>query len=44
MAAPAFLVAQRMPALAIATLTIAVNLIAGDVSARAGGKLARKAI
>ena len=44
MAAPALLVALRMPALAIAALTIAVNLIVGDVSAHAGGKLARKTI
>ena len=41
---PALLVALRMPALAIATLTIAINLIVDDVSAHAGGKLARRMI
>ena len=39
MAAPALLVALRMPALAIA-----INLIVDDVSAHVGGKLARRMI
>lgn len=37
-------IAPLVPALAIATLTIAINLIVDDVSAHAGGKLARRMI
>ena len=37
-------IAPLVPALAIATLTIAINLIVDDVSAHAGGKLAKRMI
>ena len=37
-------IAPLVPALAIATLTIAINLIVDDVSAHAGGRLAKKMI
>ena len=37
-------IAPLVPALAIATLTIAINLIVDDVSAHAGGRLARRMI
>ena len=37
MIAPALIVAPRMPAPALAVPTSAVDLIAGDVSAHAGG-------
>jgi len=37
-------VAPLVPALAIATLTIAINLIVDDVSAHAGGRLAKRMI
>ena len=37
-------IAPLVPALAIATLTIAINLIVDDVSAFAGGKLAKRMI
>ena len=37
-------IAPLVPAMAIATLTIAINLIVDDVSAHAGGKLARRMI
>ena len=37
-------IAPLVPALAIATLTIAINMIVDDVSAHAGGKLAKRMI
>ena len=37
-------VAPLMPALAIATLTISVNMIVDDISAATGGKLAKRMI
>ena len=37
-------VAPLMPALAIATLTISVNMIVDDISAQSGGKLAKRMI
>ena len=37
-------IAPLVPALAIATLTIAINVIVDDVSAHAGGKLAKRMI
>ena len=37
-------VAPLMPALAIATLTISVNMIVDDISAHSGGKLAKRMI
>ena len=37
-------IAPLVPALAIATLTIAINIIVDDVSAHAGGKLAKRMI
>ena len=37
-------IAPLVPALAIATLTIAINLIVDDISAHAGGKLAKRMI
>lgn len=37
-------IASLAPALALATLTIAINLIVDDISAHAGGSLARKMI
>ena len=37
-------IAPLVPALAIATLTIAINLIVDDISAHAGGRLARRMI
>ena len=37
-------IAPLVPALAIATLTIAVNLIVDDVSAHAGGRLAKRMV
>ena len=37
-------IAPLVPAFAIATLTIAVNMIVDDVSAHAGGKLSRRMI
>ena len=37
-------IAPLVPALAIATLTIAINLIVDDVSAFSGGKLAKRMI
>jgi len=37
-------IAPLVPALAIATLTISINMIVDDVSAHAGGKLAKKMI
>ncbi len=37
-------IAPLVPALAIATLTIAINLIVDDVSAHSGGKLAKRMI
>ncbi|MCY4229476.1 MAG: ABC transporter permease, partial [Alphaproteobacteria bacterium] len=37
-------IAPLVPALAIATLTIAVNLVVDDVSAHAGGRLAKRMI
>ena len=37
-------IAPLIPALAIATLTIAINLIVDDVSAHSGGKLAKRMI
>lgn len=37
-------IAPLVPALAIATLTIAINMIVDDVSAHSGGKLAKKMI
>ena len=37
-------IAPLVPALAIATLTIAINLIVDDVSAHAGGRLAKRMI
>ena len=36
--------AALMPAIAIATLTISINLIVDDVSAHSGGKLAKRMI
>ena len=37
-------IAPLVPALAIATLTISINMIVDDVSARSGGKLAKRMI
>jgi peptide/nickel transport system permease protein len=37
-------IAPLVPALAIATLTIAINLIVDDISAHSGGKLAKRMI
>ena len=37
-------IACLAPAFAIATLTIAINLIVDDISAKAGGSLAKKMI
>lgn len=37
-------IAPLVPALAIATLTISINMIVDDISAHAGGKLAKKMI
>ena len=37
-------IAPLMPSLAIATLTIAINLIVDDISAHSGGKLSNRMI
>ena len=37
-------IAPLMPALAIATLTIAINMIVDDISAHSGGKLAKRMV
>jgi len=37
-------IAPLVPALAIATVTISINMIVDDVSAHAGGKLAKRMI
>ena len=37
-------IAPLIPALAIATLTVAINLVVDDISAHHGGKLAEKII
>jgi peptide/nickel transport system permease protein len=37
-------IAPLVPALAIATLTISINMIVDDISAFSGGKLAKKMI
>jgi peptide/nickel transport system permease protein len=36
--------APLLPALAIATLTISINMIVDDISAHSGGKLAKRMI
>jgi len=37
-------IAPLVPSLAIATLTIAINMIVDDISAHSGGKLAKRMI
>ena len=37
-------VAPLVPALAIATLTVAINLVIDDISTHSGGKLAKRTI